>query len=220
MNIRIFFIILLYKKYDWSPWLQWTLTSQSTSVKWHQSWQRNSTRESSGNTWHTWHTLTPSPYVRFSLYRSRGIGYPGGHLHRVCKERIWAATWQNQQNECAPSEDSDAQSDQSSLLNNMKKSWVLSYPLSTQRRLIRLGMCPGWSESSLGAVILLVLSCRGSYTSIDNQNRPGNGFPWSFMLPVSSQEKKVSDKIINIKPLRTAAKTSSSEHNACDMSIV
>ena len=27
----------------------------------------------------------------------------------------------------------------------------LGYPLSTQRRLIRLGGCPGWSESSLGA---------------------------------------------------------------------
>ena len=33
----------------------------------------------------------------------------------------------------------------------MKNPWVLSYPLSTQRRLIRLGGCPGWSESSLGA---------------------------------------------------------------------
>ena len=32
----------------------------------------------------------------------------------------------------------------------MKKAWVLSYPLSTQQRLIRLGGCPGWSESSLG----------------------------------------------------------------------
>ena len=32
-----------------------------------------------------------------------------------------------------------------------KKPWVLSYPFSTQRRLIRLGGCPGWSESSLGA---------------------------------------------------------------------
>ena len=32
----------------------------------------------------------------------------------------------------------------------MKKVWVLSYPLSAQRRLIRLGGCPGWSESSLG----------------------------------------------------------------------
>ena len=33
----------------------------------------------------------------------------------------------------------------------MKKAWVLSYPLSVQLRLIRLGGCPGWSESSLGA---------------------------------------------------------------------
>ena len=41
---------------------------------------------------------------------------------------------------------------------HMKKDWVLSYPLSAQRRLIRLGACPGWSESSLGAVILFVLS--------------------------------------------------------------
>ena len=41
----------------------------------------------------------------------------------------------------------------------MKKHWVLGYPLSTQGRMIRLGWCPGWFESSLGAfVILLVLS--------------------------------------------------------------
>ena len=33
----------------------------------------------------------------------------------------------------------------------MKEAWVLSYPLSAQQRLIRLGGCPGWSESSLGA---------------------------------------------------------------------
>ena len=35
----------------------------------------------------------------------------------------------------------------------------------TVKTLIRLGGCPGWSESSLGAhVILLVLSCGGSIT--------------------------------------------------------
>ena len=46
----------------------------------------------------------------------------------------------------------------------MKKAWVLSYPSSAQRRLIRLGQCPGWPESSLGAhAILLVLSCTGLY---------------------------------------------------------
>ena len=33
----------------------------------------------------------------------------------------------------------------------MKKPWALSYPLSTQGRLIRLGRCPGWSELSLCA---------------------------------------------------------------------
>ena len=44
----------------------------------------------------------------------------------------------------------------------MNKAWVLSYPLSAQRRLIRLGGCLGLSESSLGTqVILLVLSCTG-----------------------------------------------------------
>ena len=45
----------------------------------------------------------------------------------------------------------------------MKDSCVLSYPLRAQRRLISLGRCPGWSESSLGTqVIVLVLSCDGS----------------------------------------------------------
>ena len=45
----------------------------------------------------------------------------------------------------------------------LKQTWVLSYPLSAQRRLIRLGECPGWSESSLGTeVILLFLSSGGS----------------------------------------------------------
>ena len=49
----------------------------------------------------------------------------------------------------------------------MKKRWALNYLLSAQWRLIRLGGCPGWSESSLGAhVILLVLSCGGSYLSM------------------------------------------------------
>ena len=62
---------------------------------------------------------------------------------------------QNQQNECAPSEDSDQPEHPSSLIRvftvRMKKARVLSYPLSAQQRLIRLGGCPGCSESSLGA---------------------------------------------------------------------
>ena len=34
----------------------------------------------------------------------------------------------------------------------MKKAWVLSNPLSAQQKLIWLGGCPGWPESSLGAL--------------------------------------------------------------------
>ena len=71
---------------------------------------------------------------------------------------------------CAPSEDSDQPGHPSSLIRvfavRMKKAWVLSYPLSAQRRLVRLGRCPGWSESSLGAhAILSVLSQGGSFQS-------------------------------------------------------
>ena len=51
----------------------------------------------------------------------------------------WAVTWQNQQNECVPSEDSDQPGHPPSLIRvyavRMKKPWVLSYPLSAQRRL-------------------------------------------------------------------------------------
>ena len=44
-----------------------------------------------------------------------------------------------------------------SLRCRMKEAWVISYPFSAQRRLWsdwadgRIGGCPGWSESSLGA---------------------------------------------------------------------
>ena len=65
---------------------------------------------------------------------------------------IWAAAWQNQQNDMC------AQHRLESL--RCRHEETLSYPLSAQRRQIRLGGCPGWSESSLCAqVILLVLSC-------------------------------------------------------------
>ena len=68
---------------------------------------------------------------------------------------IWAMPWQNQENECMPSKDSDQPGHPPSLIRvfavHMKKAWVLCYPLSTQWWLIRLGGCPGWSKSSLGA---------------------------------------------------------------------
>ena len=54
-------------------------------------------------------------------------------------EHNWAASWQNQQSECAPSEDSDQPGHPPSLTRvfavRMKKAWTISYPLSAQRRL-------------------------------------------------------------------------------------
>ena len=48
---------------------------------------------------------------------------------------------------CAPSEDSDQPGHLPSLIKafavSMKKHWAHSYSVSTQRRLIRLGGCPG-----------------------------------------------------------------------------
>ena len=56
----------------------------------------------------------------------------------VSMKSRWATTWQNQQNECAPSEDSDQPGHPLSLIRvfavRMKKPWVLSYPLSAQWR--------------------------------------------------------------------------------------
>ena len=55
------------------------------------------------------------------------------------EKQIWAASWQNQQNDCAPSEDSDQPGHPPSLTRvfsvHRKKAWVLSYPLNTQWRL-------------------------------------------------------------------------------------
>ena len=54
-------------------------------------------------------------------------------------KRKWATTRQNQQNECAPSEDSYQPGHPPSLISvfavRMKKAWALSYLLSAQRRL-------------------------------------------------------------------------------------
>ena len=70
----------------------------------------------------------------------------------------------------APSEYSDQPEHSPSLIRvfavHVKKAWVLGYSLNVQQRLIRLGWCPGWFESSMGAqVILLGLWCGGSYMS-------------------------------------------------------
>ena len=74
--------------------------------------------------------------------------------------RKWAATWQNQQSDCTPSEDSDQHGHSPSLIRvfvvHMNKAWVLNYPLSAQwmPRLI-------WVFAGR-TLTLLILSCGGS----------------------------------------------------------
>ena len=65
--------------------------------------------------------------------KARGWSCPQEEAHN------WTASWQNQQSDCAPSENSDQPGHPPSLIRvfvvRMKKAWVLSYPLSAQRRL-------------------------------------------------------------------------------------
>ena len=68
----------------------------------------------------------------------------------------------------APSENSNQPAHAVWLESLLCIQWVAKNPrifMWTAKTLIRLGGCPGWSESSMGAqVILSVLSCCGSYT--------------------------------------------------------
>ena len=70
---------------------------------------------------------------------------------------IWAASWQNQQIECVPSEDSDQPGHPPGLIRvlavRMKKARVLSYKMSVRpaKTQINLGIRPVWSESLLSA---------------------------------------------------------------------
>ena len=50
--------------------------------------------------------------------------------YKICYYHIWAASWQNQQSECAPSEDTDPPSLIRVFVVRMKKAWTLSFPLS------------------------------------------------------------------------------------------
>ena len=82
---------------------------------------------------------------------------------------IWAVTRQNQQNDCVPSEDSDQPGHPPSPIRvfavRMKKAWVLSYPLSAQRRLwsdlvdAQADLSLRWAHMPF----LLVLTWGGSY---------------------------------------------------------
>ena len=90
-----------------------------------------------------------------------GIGLPVGST-LVASPTYEPQHYKTNKMTCAPSEDSDQP-------GHPPSQWVPEDPMffmRTAKNLIRLGGCPGWSESSLGAeVILLVWSYGGSYKS-------------------------------------------------------
>ena len=75
--------------------------------------------------------------------------------------KIWAATWQNQQSESAPSKDSDQPGHPPSLIRvfavRMKKAWILSYPLSALRILWSGPSLCAWRK--LGSLATLLAYC-------------------------------------------------------------
>ena len=89
---------------------------------------------------------------------------------REKNSHIWAATWQNQQSDWAPSEDSDQPGHPPSLIRvlavRMKKAWVFSYPLSTQRSLwsdrvdAQADMSLCWARSHFVGFVMLRLIYR------------------------------------------------------------
>ena len=106
--------------------------------------------------------------------------------------KFWAKTWQNQQDGCAPSEDSDQPGHPPSLIRvfavRMKKAWDLSYPLSAQR-MPRLT----WVFAGRTA-ILLVLSCRGSESLLSARRKLGSlSFHWQHSEDWSEWEDAQAD---------------------------
>ena len=107
------------------------------------------------------HILTLNYSNKLNKFVSRRfLPYSKGQQIQKC----WAASWQNQQSGmCAQrrlrSTWASTQHDQSLRCALTGKLRTQAYFMQTAKTLIRLGGCPGWSESSLGAhAILLVLS--------------------------------------------------------------
>ena len=94
-----------------------------------------------------------------SCFRVLRSYHPFIRIHRpivLCYELLgkWAATWQNQQHEFAPSEDSDQPGHpvwSESLLSAWRNLESLATHWAQAKTLISLGGCPGRSKSSQGA---------------------------------------------------------------------
>ena len=83
--------------------------------------------------------MTTSWTAQSTEYKAAYVGAVDSNTRFWPRMFIWAATCQNHLSDCAPSKDSDQPGHLPNLIRvlpvRMKKAWVLSYPLSAQRRL-------------------------------------------------------------------------------------
>ena len=108
------------------------------------------------------------PPIQYRLHMKFCFDKPSCFRGDVCKilaDVTWAATWQNQQTECAPSEDSDQPGHPPSLIRvfvvSTEKALVLSFPLSAQRRL-----WSDWTDNHIAGFVMSWLTCVGLSMSV------------------------------------------------------
>ena len=103
----------------------------------------------------------------------------------------------NQQNDCAPSEDSCQPGHPPSLIRVFAVRWTQAFFTRTAKTLIRLGGCPCWSESSLGAhsfcwFVMSRLTCvwmgKPSQTYFMHQ-------PWTSLVRCSGIHKQNAERV-------------------------
>ena len=105
------------------------------------------------------------------------VAYPEDMTYLEARKlhKIWAASCQNQQSDCAPSEDSNPPSLIRVFAVRTKKAWVLSYLLSAQRRLwsdwadVQADLSLRWAHSHFVGFVMRWLIWRYQDRSVHEQ---------------------------------------------------
>ena len=117
-----------------------------------------------------------------------------------------AATWQNQQCGCAPRKDSDQPGHPPSLIRvfavRMKIAWVLSYPLSAQRRL--------WSDWTHAQADLSICWSHTHFV----------GFVTSWLIWVLTKAKRSCTKLYTLSVQMGTSASGTHEHSKVECTSV
>ena len=111
--------------------------------------------------------------VRKRMFQFRSLALLQAIIIRLYYNYSWAASWQNQQNDFAPSEDSDQPGHSPSLIRvfavRMKKAWDLSYQMSALRTTTNWAQADlslRWAHSHFVSFVTRRLSCISNKTYI------------------------------------------------------